>query len=459
MPNKIKSKRYYRIEFSLASALSVSGGLNIETDKDIARNGIGIPYIPASSLSGIYRNLFDADTIKKYFDGIDETNNKKDERNINYFDETDNKDKRNINFDNSRIIVYDANIYNDDYNISKRDCVGLDEWKTSIKGAKFDFEIIEPGVRFITYIEQNKFENDENIADVIADAWKEKEIKIGGKISRGLGCVNNVNVKMREFSFKSNDDIKSWLDFDIYSDSLWEKDVTIWGNENDNKKHCTTGKKIENKINIKIYMKQLSPITIRTYTTEVGDNIPDYEQITYKREDSEKESTDIPVIPGTSWAGAFRHHMNKLGLCDVKEYFGYNDNKNKKGKHSLIYFSESEIKNANSKNVSRNAIDRFTGGTVENALFTEKMYYGGETSLEISFNKNCGEDFLKSIAISIADIHNGFLSIGGETSVGHGLFTLTKIECENKGINIDENNRNSIYEWILNAVTYDEKGE
>lgn len=447
MPNKIKSKRYYRIEFSLASALSVSGGLNIETDKDIVRNGIGIPYIPASSLSGIYRNLFNSDTVKKYFDGIDET------------DDKNGKDKKSINFDNSRIIVYDANICNDDYNISKRDCVGLDEWKTSIKGAKFDFEIVEPGVRFITYIEQNKFEDNKNVADVIADAWKEKEIKIGGKISRGFGRISNVDVKMREFSFENNKDIENWLEFDIYKDSMWEKDVVIWGSENDNKKHCTNGKKIENKTNIKLYMKQSSPITIRTYTTEVGDNVPDYKQITYKRADGEKETMDVPVIPGTSWAGAFRHHISKLGLCNVKEYFGYNDKKNKKGKHSLIYFSESEIKEAKSKNISRNAIDRFTGGTVENALFTEKMYYGGETSLEISFNKNCSDDFLKSIAISIADIHNGFLSIGGETSIGHGLFTLTKIECGSNEINIDKNNSNSIYEWIFNAITCDEKGE
>lgn len=62
-----KIKKYYRIEFELTSPLAVGSGENNITDKDIVRDGRGIPYIPGSSLAGVYRSLFSGETQDRYF--------------------------------------------------------------------------------------------------------------------------------------------------------------------------------------------------------------------------------------------------------------------------------------------------------------------------------------------------------------------------------------------------------
>lgn len=99
-------------------------------------------------------------------------------------------------------------------------------------------------------------------------------------------------------------------------------------------------------------------------------------------------------------------------------------------------FSESEIINAESKTVTRNAIDRFSGGTVDGALFTEKSCMGGSTTPEIQIRgETIREECAKALAASVVDLDLGFLAVGGETSVGHGIFSVSEI-CINGGRNL-----------------------
>ena len=67
MRNKGKTKIYYRIVFQLASALSVGSGENRYSDGDIVRDSAGEPFIPGSSLAGIYRSFLEKEDADKYF--------------------------------------------------------------------------------------------------------------------------------------------------------------------------------------------------------------------------------------------------------------------------------------------------------------------------------------------------------------------------------------------------------
>ena len=60
-------KKYYRIVFELTSPLSVGSGENNVTDRDILRDGRGVPYIPGTALAGVYRSLFSEGTAEEYF--------------------------------------------------------------------------------------------------------------------------------------------------------------------------------------------------------------------------------------------------------------------------------------------------------------------------------------------------------------------------------------------------------
>lgn len=304
----VQRKRYYRIEFCLASAMSIGSGQNNLTDKDIIRNSRGEPYIPGTSLAGIYRTFFI--NPDKYFGSIKKSDTG---GNASIYG---SQQQTNA----SEIITYDACLLTEDIKISNRDCVGLDWYKTGIPGAKFDFEVLEPGAKFVTYLEQNEYGSDESLdwqkldeesnrvekaGDTIAAAWMDRRIVIGAKGSRGLGQIKDVKVYKKEFNFNNPSDIDAWIKFDIYDKSHWGEEFVV-------EKADALDKWEKNVLHLSILLEQESPLTVRTYTTDVRDDkddgkaVPDYKQTAYIRSDEE-----IPFIPGTSWAGAFRHHMEK----------------------------------------------------------------------------------------------------------------------------------------------------
>lgn len=177
-----KWKKYYRIEFSLASGLNISGD-SVNTDKDVLRNGTGRPFIPGSSLAGVYRACFTEDAKKSGFGYVKIRS-----------DATSQSTSAEPDQIESRVKVYDATLV-DNCVVSERDGVGLDEYKTARDSAKYDYEIVERGAKFVSFIEQDG-ENQDDFAyvDAIAKLWTDQKIFIGGKTRRGLGTVENVKI-------------------------------------------------------------------------------------------------------------------------------------------------------------------------------------------------------------------------------------------------------------------------
>ena len=206
-------KSIYRIEFSLASGLSVGSGWGIQTDNDVIKRTDGKPFIPGTSLAGVYRNIVSHKHSKvevdNFFGNVS----------INKGDLYDS-----INSVTSKILVYDADVYGDCYGISIRDSVSLDDGKVSIDGAKYDFEVVNAGTKFVTYFEVNSceknIEEDKKYINEIINAFHNENIMIGGKTTRGLGNIKNSIVK--EMIFYLPDDVDKWIEFDMYDDNKWE---------------------------------------------------------------------------------------------------------------------------------------------------------------------------------------------------------------------------------------------
>ena len=394
----IMKKKYYKVSFKLSSPLILGSGFSAETDKDILKDAKGIPFIPASSIAGICQSAMQNLWAKR---GLDET--RREEKKKKYFGDVSN-DGENIQ-SHSKICFYDATISKGTPHISVRDGVGLDEYKVARKSAKFDMEVLEPGVTFVTYFEQNFYsEGEEDIIKDLATIWKNAQIYLGAKTMRGYGAIQEVQVWKKEFDFSKKDSVTEWLSFDMYAD--WNED-----------EEEITGSYVEG--GLLLELKQVGGISIRKYTEENEESVPDSEQLTIWNNGKE-----IPVIPGSSWAGAFLHRMKELDPQENYEAL-FGDCKSK----SVIRFSESQIMGAKEKVLTRNAIDRFSGGAMDKALFTEKTYYGGSTTLKINFSekKALTENAARTLAACITDLHYGFLSIGGLTAVGRGLFCIEKV--------------------------------
>ena len=478
MMNRLTGKKYYRIEFMLASPLALGSGDNKNTDRDLLLNSRKEPYIPASSIAGVIR-----DSLLRYF-GEDKTETVYQYLGMVNKATTDNSESSNIE---SRIIFYDAVLHSKSpRHISVRDSVSLDEYRTAKKGAKFDMEILEAGAHFCTYLEQSIFEGDDReFTEKIIARIIEDNLLFGGKSMRGYGEIKITSIGWKHYDLTNAEDLEKWLDFDIYEEREWKPIKNLSSAQKEN-------------IGIVLHLKQAGGISVRKYTTAVRnpDSLipqPDYEQLTahpcnYGTEEKE-DSAPLPVIPGTSWAGAFRHRMKEFGvdISNKNSIFGYVDqseekqhfrsdglgNKNnntvvverdknldqsiktestkrkkqENKKRSRIRFSESRIENAKEKILSRNALDRFSGGTADKALFTEKTFYGGTTSLTISWHgkEKMSDDNQKALAAVIADLHFGFLAVGGETSIGRGRFVVEDICGESVN---DEN----VYEVALSQI-------
>lgn len=401
---------YYRIKLTLLSPLSVGSGLFKRTDKDIARDSRGDPVIPGPTLAGIYKShIKDKNVAEKLFGMIDGTKSAQ-----------------------SALYVYDANLIRSTAAaVSVRDSVALDEYKVSKKSAKFDFEILETGAEFVTYIEVYK-RPDSDYCDVkigeMLSALNSGELRLGSKTTRGFGRVK-VGAEKKSFDLGEPSDIEKWLDFDMFGEDSWTNSVPV----------ILTGTGDDTVITLQL--RQKGGISIREYTTDIikttdknaRGSAPDYIQLTLKNPDETSAEPGTPVIPGTSWAGAFRHHYSFLGGDEdcKKDLFGDVplDKKNKAAAvKSKITFGESRLSGGVWKIITRNAIDRFSAGTKEGALYTEKTYYNGSCELEIRIKHGTCKTGFSYIPASILDLHNGFLAVGGLTAVGRGLFEITSLK-------------------------------
>lgn len=386
--SKFEPSICYKLNITLVSPLSVGSGENMYTDHDIIVDKRGLPMIPATAIAGVLgawlgknkEQLLGRIKQKKIIDGKECVLEKLE----------------------SKVRVYDGICIESKNSglISTRDNVKLKN-KVVVDGAKFDTQIVNAETKFCTYIEllDLKYINE---LEKFFCAVNNGDVRLGAKTTRGYG-----RVKLNVFRYELND-IDTWLEFKMFEDSSWLNAKKLMLNSSES-----------TKIHLCVELKCKGGISIREYSTDV--NMPDYITVGMKL-------NEHAVIPGTSWAGAFKSRFEEiLGKAEAESLFGYVDEKTKCSKKSRISFSESIVEDGIPKGITRNSIDRFSGGTKTGALYTEKTSFYGTTSLDIFIDKKVSEKQLSALAVCLADLHNGFLAVGGLTAIGRGLFEITNI--------------------------------
>ena len=416
----MKKTVYYQLNFKLESPLAIGSGEGESTDKDIIVDKYGQPFIPGTSIAGVLRSCFKDDKKDRTFLFGDVVINTS----------TDDKDIQDEATE-SALKIYDATLRTDASNfqsaygsffVTQRDCVALED-KVSAEGAKFDFQAVETGAEFIGFLEltgdndatQTAFES--KIESALA-RFNTGELRLGAKTTRGYGQVS-LTVKKKCFVFP--DKLTDWLDFDMFNDAHWEKADTL------------ALKEVRTDSHIVIRLRNRAGISIREYSTEVStkeETMPDYIQLSLH----DKEKT--PVIPGSSWAGAFRERFTAFtDIESRRELFGYVDQEKKDddtpiARKSRITFSESRLSCGQWKKLIRNSLDRFSSATKDGNLYTEQTYYGGETELEITVDSELLKEYISPLSCVLKDLHFGYLAVGGLTAVGRGLFEIKNMTVD-----------------------------
>ena len=405
-------KVYYQLEMYQKSPLRVGSGDGEITDSDLMLDGRGCPFIPGSSVAGVLRDLYTkmhssswrTDTLFGYVGGE--------------------------LLEDSHVAVSDAagpeTATSADYLITVRDGIRLDEWGIVISGSKYDFQTVETSLPYYCILEWTgdngnwELEIEEGL-DPLMKMISAEGIAFGARTTRGYGRMS-VTVRKKTFTFP--EDRESWLDFDPFRKDAFQDEC------------CLQGEKPEKtavRIHLDLRIKGSFSVKVNTARAEMlpDGSVPDSIPLS--------NAEGKPVIPGTSWAGVFRHHMlsviKQAGLADQDEsrstelnrLFGMTE---KEGDHirSGIYFTETAIEGGAPYSLTRNAVDRFTQAPRNMALFTSRLWQGGKGELEIAVEKDRLDPIQAQIlAITLIDLDLGLLTFGGAAGTGHGRCEIERI--------------------------------
>lgn len=456
MSNNNKAKILETIQITgditVTSPLLIGDGdkNNEAVDALVLRNRYDKPYIPATSLAGVLRHHV-----------------------VNYLNEDMSQVLRNIIFgsldqgasvktgDHQSILrVYDVILTGadgkSDVSIVTRDGVSLEHYRRVAKnGHKFDYEAIDKGaigsVSMECIIRQGHVDVLKQFDDSLSDEQALEKIReavftvanmlhtgigVGRYTTKGFGQIQSNNVKAHVYQLQTMDSIAKWL---LRDQQAPAGDMVHTG--------TVVLPKMPHLFQMKVWANIDSALIVRT-TSQHSDV-----------DSTMLMSGDDYVIPGSSIKGVIRHHsqhiLEKMDVWDgwtestdadtasrfISLFGGMMETNASKLYKSRVSVSEAYItpsKAIQKMKQTRNRIDRFTGGTIDSALFDSEPIWQVEDSKEgvVSFEikvHNCVEDEAGLMFVLLRDLWLGKLTFGGESSIGRGRLRGVRAEVVYNG--------------------------
>ena len=396
------------------------GGVDIKVLKDKTGN----PYIPGTSLAGIFR-----EKLAEY-----------DGKSLDFIFGTDHGNENGTEGFQSSINILDVPLKNAE--IVVRDGIRIDAVTGVVaEHAKYDFEVIERGAagklkiemvlrEFHLNKEDGKIRDDVVRCISVLTEILRNGFEAGAKTTVGLGKIGCENVKVYYYDFHKKEAVRAWLTGakrkPERNEFLYQPPVVDYS-------------VVRDKLVVDAYLSIRSSLLVRNYIFQGQDKDDKIGAIPM-------ESKGEYMIPGTSVKGVLRNHgayiLRRLGVPEeesdamLNDLMGYmkkdgaseNDKEVKtKSRFTVkeVYFSKNAtgIKPFAQR---RNRIDRFTGGTVDTALFATKPLWknGDGMPVYIHFEIaqcNKAANWEAGLALFLLkDLCTGNIAIGGEKSVGRG---------------------------------------
>lgn len=411
---KVMQKIVLTGTLQLNSPLIIGSGTETESrtneaDLHILKNKQEKPFIPGTSLAGVLR------------DWLAGNNPAATDKLFGFVTQND----AGMNDIQSAVAVSDVVL--DNAMIVVRDGVSIDGYTgTGIKGAKYDYEAVERGatgnfsmvVTIRAYQEQNIPELNtliEQMADRLYTG-----IRVGALTAKGFGLVTVPDIVVDYYNFRDKNSVTSWL----LKQSSKKQYFGKLAEEETGNAFVVDGD-----------FELLTSLLLR------DQNVNEKSGDTKLNAVPMKSKGDY-LIPGTSLKGVLRHQAEKiltvLGKPESLLYnlMGYSvEDESRKSRFIVneVYFKNGVIE----KDQTRNRIDRFTGGTIESALFTNRALYQEKPSVPVvhlHFEiKDCADWEAGLALFMLKDLWTGNIALGGEKSIGRGLLKGVSASISYKG--------------------------
>ncbi len=427
-----------------------SGEKDILTDALVATDVNGLPYIPGTAIAGVVRHMiedvkttdFDVNQIFGFQKGQDGQGSEI------IFTEAKILNSKGEVVDGMKLDAIKTDPLLQNYNkLPIRQHVRINDKGVTDKAGKFDEQVCFAGTRFCFELEMvAKCETVDNFNKILEQV-QSQTFRIGGGTRSGFGKIKVVDLQTKTLDLTKQDQLKAYLDKSSALDSdFWD---SKYHKPESNDKNDGWVK----------YELKLHPEDFFLFGSGYGDDEVDMTPVKEKKvvwKDGKGELTEeLVLIPATSVKGALAHrvayHYNKLTsvFADklktqeerekvvgknnkaVRDLFGSEgekdtDNKMVNQLRGNVLFSDVIEQKLKDKILNHVAIDRFTGGAIDGALFSEKNTYGRgqEFILNILAKKSAleGEKIQESFEDALKDICKGMLPLGGGVNRGNGVF-------------------------------------
>lgn len=428
-----------------------NGQKGIKTDSPVIRDVNGLPFIPGTSLAGLIHHAMPSDERSSM--------GSQEEGSRIIFTEARMLDEDGRVLDG----IVDANRLNGNLLSHYRQLPIRQHARIGHRGAtekrgKFDEEVVLKGTRFCFEVEMQEKDGDDTFFKSMLSAFKGKTFRIGSGSRSGFGQIDVVSCKYKKIDLANPEELTLYLQ---KSSSLAEE----WSAYEPLELSTSVDPKWNEEERWTEYRLELVPQDFVLFGSGFGDDEAD---MTYVKESYVEwhegkpakpvEAENVLLVPASSVKGAlshrvaFHYNLQKGRTVEwlkennkspesitgknneaVKTLFGSEGESNGKGKQRGNILISDVIRPLNgssqSKLLNHVAIDRFTGGAIDGALFTEKTLYAKDEQIEImllvhdaAFKGDSGEIIKKSLESSLKDICSGMLPLGGGVNRGNGCF-------------------------------------
>ena len=418
---------YARGNWKLESVAHFGGDETGAADMCLLRDADGQPFIQGASITGAARSFLarQSQSWMTYKDGKENQDLK------DFFGGADQNDTM------STLIVADAHCVCEQARTFIRDGVRVDTKSGSAADkAKFDVEVVERDTEFELALECiiREADNSDTIESLflaLLHALQQGEIRLGARTRRGYGRGKVASWEIHDLQMSDSEDVIAWLR--DAPESRPKSSLPIASLTTDQRQYF----RIEADFNLR------TSLLIRSSSEDPA--APDMVHL---------HSNGEPVVPGTSFAGAFRHRAtliaNSIGWtqASVDKMFGPVHEQQNVGQQgdlwaSRVWVEEQLVKNVESQWQDRVAIDRFTGGSLQSALFNEKPVYPlpitelekrkSTSHLRLILTLDEPKDAeIGLLLLTLRDFWHGHAALGGETSNGRGTFKGVKAKLWRK---------------------------
>ena len=406
-----------------------SNSSNFLQDSPIQKDWNGLPMILGTSIAGVLRKDFgdDANALFGYEDKKHGKGSNAIFSNALLVDEKGEVNEGLLLEKSDFLKIFDTLPIREHTKIDHKGVTG-----SSKEYSKFDEEIVYKGTQFRFSIE---IIEDEKAFFKILKLLQSNAFRLGGGTTKGFGKFKILEIKTLEV-----DTVDKLAEYSASLNNFMGTSIEL------DKVHSETHT---------TYTLSIKPEDFFMFGSGFGDKEADQTPVYEKVLDYKiaKLSDNKILIPASSIKGAISHRTafyynknQKIYADNLKndEYKKHVDENNKAvaaifghkkelsedkntelGQKGKILISDcfKKIENNHTKTFDHVAIDRFTGGAMQGALFQEKTISQRDNwEVEILLEHDIEKAFESAFEEALKDVCSGMLALGGATTKGHGVF-------------------------------------